>query len=481
MKAASDAPRTRRLSLVFVAALIALGGYSAARLDLGTDITNFLPHGEGAELAGLARELAHGPAARVMVLTVGRADGATDSVGDETLVTGAAGDLAAVLREHPEIAWVKAGPDEDIARAAWELYFPRRFQFVSMNPEHDIPVLTSSRALARTARRTLDELALPNSALWKPTVAADPLGLFRRTVDRLRTAESSLAVHDGVFTTRDGHAAVFLGTRSSAFASIAQSALLDAVASAFTTVNEAAGGRLVLEQSGANRFAVASERGIRRDVQRIAVLSALGIGALFFAYFRSLATFGLALLPALSGIVVATAAGLAVFGRLDGLTIAFGASLIGVAIDYPIHFLNHVGLTDHGPVATVRRLRPALTVGALTTLASFAGLSLTSFPGFREIGFFAMVGVAVALATTLFVVPNLIGRTGTAPALARKTASRMGNLVRSAKKHRGVLAGATVVCASLVVVSLPAIRWQDDLSALSGIDPAMQQEDKVTG
>ena len=38
---------------------------------------------------------------------------------------------------------------------------------------------------------------------------------------------------------------------------------------------------------------------------------------------------------------------LAVFGSIHGLTIAFGTTLLGVCIDYPVHLLNHRRFAEH--------------------------------------------------------------------------------------------------------------------------------------
>ena len=112
----------------------------------------------------------------------------------------------------------------------------------------------------------------------------------------------------------------------------------------------------------------------------------------------------------LGGLVVATGLGMLVFGQLDGLTLGFGAALIGVVIDYPTHLLCHLCFSPHrgDPVGLLRRISPSLALGGLTTVASFAGLGLTSFPGFRQIAFFSSVGVGVALAITLWVLPPLV-------------------------------------------------------------------------
>ena len=58
---------------------------------------------------------------------------------------------------------------------------------------------------------------------------------------------------------------------------------------------------LSLEKSGANRFAVAAEAGIRRDVHWIIAVSSLGVAVVFLAFLRSLYFFLLVVLPSIVG------------------------------------------------------------------------------------------------------------------------------------------------------------------------------------
>ena len=71
---------------------------------------------------------------------------------------------------------------------------------------------------------------------------------------------------------------------------------------------------------------------MKRDIYRIAALSFGGVALLFLTFVGSVRGFLVVSVPPLAGILVATSAGLLVFGRLDGLTMVFGASLMGIAM-----------------------------------------------------------------------------------------------------------------------------------------------------
>lgn len=468
--------RQLRVVLAIVAAILV--GLVARELRFSTDITHFLPADESHELAAISRALTRTSLGRTMVLSIEPAEPA----GEASLETAldAAASLAQALRPHPAVREVRAGTDPALQRDIYELYFPRRMLLLSDAPEREIPELIEDASLHARAVALRNQLAMPTGTLIEQVAPADPLGSFARILQRFGGAQGGLRVEGGRFVSAQGRGAILiLATDASGFDSSVQGPLLDDIAAAWGEVAARHPG-LVLEMSGANRFAVSAERSIRRDTLVIGACSALGVAALFFLFMRSAGAFGLAILPGVFGILAAAAGGVLVLGGLDGLTLAFGTSLIGVAIDYSIHLMNHFARAPVGRGAreVARRLRPSLVLGALTTMASFAGLGLTSMRAFQEIAFVAVVGVGVALLFTLIVLPVLLEKRRPATPLATRAAGRLVAWVARLGPHRPALAVLLAVVGVAAAVALPALRWNDDLRALSAGDPALEAEDR---
>ncbi len=464
----------RRLRLLLWTCLgVLLAMYIARHITFVTDITNFMPDGSGSELARLSRELAHSDLARTMVLTLGAEEPAR--------ALAAAQQLADELRVHPEVAWLRASADPELQRRTYELYFPRRFYFLSDAPERELPARLTDAALRAQAERVRASLASPVSPLLKRIVPEDPLGAFQTILERFAGGEAPLSTQGGGFTTRDGRWAVLLlSTKHSAFDTVAQGPLLAAIQASFEAARTRHGADLVLEQSGANRFALQAEGAIRGDAYRIMAFSLLGVAGIFLLFFRSLRALALALVPALAGVVVGMAACLAVFGRLDGMTVAFGASLIGSTIDYPVHVLNLWSLAPPGTSAwsIARGLRGSLLLAALTTVAGFIGLALTEFQGFRELGVFATIGIAASLLATLWLLPDLLPPGRSVPPLSSRLADWLAARVLALRSRRRWLAALPLGALVLAAVALPRLVFVDDLARLGAPDPALLAEEQ---
>lgn len=456
--------------------LLLMCAYCAWRFEYTTEITYFLPSGTDQTLVNLSRAVADSELTRTMILSV--------AAPDEGSASAAAGTLAAKLGRHPQVAWVRASPGigAEQQQAVYDLYFPRRLLFLSDEPEEKLAEQFSDAGLARAARKVKRALGLPMAPLVARIAGADPLLAFPDRLARLRDLQGdALRLTDGRFVSADGlHGIVFLATRSSAFRSGDQGPLLEAIEGAFAEVNAEYGGKLALEQSGFNRFVVASEKSIRYDIARISLLSTVGGIALFLLVFRSPGYIVLLMLPLGAGMVSAIFACLVLLGKVHGITLAFGSSLIGVCIDYPIHFFNHHTLHPDpaGPLGTLRRIWSGVLLGALTTIAGLAGMAWTSFPGIREIAIFAPAGIFGALIATRYVLPPLMPRSFGPGALQRRLARALGLVTQAAPRRRGLL--VAIVAAALLVgaAGLPVTRWTDDLAALNSFDPGLLEEDR---
>jgi predicted exporter len=454
-------------------ALTAMGTYGARHLQLSTGMEQFLAAAGDHDLASVSIRLADSPATRTMILSLRGPDLPT--------AIAAAREWAEILAVNREVARVRTGPDPELARAVHALYFPRRLLFLSTQPESELPQRLSSAGLRVAARDLRRQLALPQGQLARELAAADPLLAFPELLRRFESAQrGGLRVVEGHFVDAEGRSAIlFVTTVHSAFDSRRQGPFEQFLERSFAELDGRFGAALELERSSVARFALASERSARTDMTRISAVSAAAIVALFLLTFRSLRLLLVSLLPLAAGIVAAVCVGTLLFETLHLTTLAFGATLIGVCVDYPIHYLNHhTLLPGSDPQASLRRVWKALWLGASTTVAGFAGLAGSDFPGIREIGLFSATGVLAALLATAALLPPLVPRAPAGSRLQRRLAGALAALLRAMETRRGALLGIPFAALLLCAVGLPRVSWRDDPFALNApLDPALAAED----
>ena len=445
------------------------------RFEVTNDITSFLPDPGDQELAQLSREIIASELSRTMVLTVHADDIEVAVEAARALETALLADAAVA----PSIAFIEGGPPDGVEEAIWEIYHPRRFSFAAPTPD-EVAALVTDEALAQAAERLLRDLERPMSPLLTRVAPSDPLLFLITLFETLEGARGDgLSFIDGRFIGRHGeHAILFLGTHAPAFDSEVQGPLLAAIQAHFASTQAGSQAELTLEQSGINRFAVQAEAAIKADIRRVSTLSFLGLALLILGLFRSPRLLLLAGATVGTGLVAGCAATLALFGHIHGVTLAFGAALIGVALDYVAHLYCHQAVSPHGdPQQTLRSIWRALATGAATTVVGFAALAASSFQGLREVALFSVVGIGAALAMTRWVLPILMPaspREVGARALLVGALSRLLGWLRQSRRALWTLPiGVIAICA----FGLPRVQWNPDFADLGALDAELLRED----
>jgi len=453
------------MTWVALAIVIACAAWSATRMRVTTSITQFAIDPEDARLGPWLARLAVTEPARTMVVSIGGAP-------DAALV--AARELAAALESHAEVESIRTGPDPDLGERLYDALYPRRFRLVDRDPEA-VRARFSAAALASAAERLRGELGRPTGVGLKRVVPGDPWLLFLDRTRALRAAAGdALTIERGQFVTASGeHAIVLLTTVHGPFDGAHQSALDDAI-EAERAVLEARHG-VTIERSALHRFAVQSERTIRAELQLLSMLSMGGVALMLLVAFRRLGALVLTMVPLGAGVVVAIAVTLAVSGQIHALTLAFGTTLVGVCVDYPVHLLTH-HLLERDDRDALSIVWPALVLGTATTVAGFAALAVFGLPGVREMGLFAATGVVTALgATRWLVAPWLAGRRGVDAAL--RSAAVLDRGIEWLARRRLAVATIAIVGLAIALAGWTRAHWVDDARALSTTLPTISEED----
>jgi len=442
-------------------------GVVTLRTHYVADLSAFLPSSPSAEQAVLLDQLRTGVAARLVL--VGIEGGTTDARIE------ASRQLADTLRASGLFESVNNGDHSQYA-ATGKYLFEHRYL---LSPAVDAQRFTVD-GLRAGIDDTLALLGTPAGAMVKPVLLRDPTGETLRMAEAMLPAQAP-RVDGGVWVSRSAARAILVATARADGADLdAQEAALQLVSRSFlkyetthVASHEAKGLRLVL--SGASTFAVASRTQIKSEVERLAIAGGVAIVGLMLAAFGgSVRTLGTAVLPVASGVLAGIAAVSLLFGNVHGITLGFGTTLIGEAVDYAIYYLIQArplagGLALAGVDAGAKRWLadswPTVRLGLWTSLCGFAALVFSGFPGLAQLGVFSIAGLAAAAMTTRCVFPILAPDGAPGMGLRRQLGRAVGAGTTVLPKLRWPLAAAALV-AALALGLLPS-PWRGNLNSLS--------------
>ncbi|ARU90093.1 MMPL family transporter [Pseudomonas sp. M30-35] len=165
----------------------------------------------------------------------------------------------------------------------------------------------------------------------------------------------------------------------------------------------AAGGQLLA--SGGVLYANAGQTQASREISLLGSSAIIAlIALLYFAYRRARVL--LSLLPVAVALLAGSAACVMVFGQINAITLILGASLIGVAIDYPQHYLSKCwAQQDWQSWAAMRATLPGLSLSLATNLLGYIALAFTPFQALTQIAVFSAAGLIAAYLAAICLLP----------------------------------------------------------------------------
>ena len=427
------------------------------QVQVRTDMADFLPQGR-TEAARLVMEEARAGTATGLIL-VGL-DGAPAPE-----LARISREMAQALRNAGLFSLVASG-DGAFAAEDQAGLFARRYLLSSVTTE----AAFATTALRADLERLLAQLRSSASPLATQFGLADPPGAFLALL-RGWVGRSQVRTIDGAWFAPDqDRALLLLRTRAGAMDVAAQDAANAAIEQAFQAARPGAARLLV---AGPARFARDAALAIRADVHRIAIVSTLLVAGLLWWRFRSPLVIAAIAAPVVLSVGMAAAAVQLGYGMVHGVALGFGATMLGVSVDYPVLMIGH-RKSGEPAAATRARIGGAFVLAVITAAMGLAAMVFSGFPGLSQLGVFAAVGLVVAALATWFLLPRLIVLANLAPVSAGNPAW----LARVERIRRWRALGLVPVAAAGVYL---AVRggpiWEDDLANLSPVPAASRALD----
>jgi uncharacterized protein len=147
---------------------------------------------------------------------------------------------------------------------------------------------------------------------------------------------------------------------------------------------------------------------ILHDSRRAMLLTTAGIILIVFFVFRNVRITVLVLTPIVFAIVVTFGVLFLAGHRFSFMAITALPLIVGIGIDNGIHLVQRYLQNDLSITEIAKASGPALIQSSLTTLIGFAALLVSTFQPMAEMGLVTTIGVALALAAALWMVPAVI-------------------------------------------------------------------------
>lgn len=374
----------KRVTAVILLALLALCALSALRLEYQEDISAFLPEQQRKDLAQT-----QGQEKMAVLFHGGSLDDKLDAM------------------YGFEERWNAVSPDCPLTAAADNSEALSVFDFLCDNwpyflTEADFARMDSLLAVPAYIPQRLQEnklalfSVLPFQAQY---FRSDPLALFSPVMQRLNQANAASRLEDGCLFTADGETGIVFfespygASESGRNAQLVQ--LLDSVkrqtAAAFPAVN--------ITSTGGPEVAVENAGRIKKDSLLALALAAILICLVLWFSYKRLSDVLWILLSIAAGALFALGV-IALFkSSISIIVLGIGSTIIGIAVNYPLHYVDHLKYQQDKRKALAEQVNPLL-VGNITTVGAFLSLLLMKAEALHDFGF---IGAMMLAGTIVFV------------------------------------------------------------------------------
>ena len=216
----------------------------------------------------------------------------------------------------------------------------------------------------------------------------------------------------------------------------------------------------------------------KRDVSTLGVATLLGVILLIVAVFRSLRPLLLCLISIGIGALAGTVITLLIFGELHLMTLVMSMSIIGISADYTLYYLTErmVHGAETSPWQSLSKVRNALLLALLTTVAAYLIMMLAPFPGIRQMAVFAAVGLSASCLTVIFWHPWLCRGLPVRPVPAMVLMLRW---LAAWRRNKKLSVGLPVALALFSLAGLATLRVDDDISQLQALPQDILAQEKA--
>ncbi|HCU06217.1 MAG TPA: hypothetical protein DIC42_01345, partial [Holosporales bacterium] len=245
--------------------------------------------------------------------------------------------------------------------------------------------------------RALSYIASPVS-FGTPNLREDPFFLFPSFVQHVMPTAPFDQDAEGNITIINNDTTWYLlnvTLKDTAFSLTTQKQILEKLEPDFEFCTK--NGITVLK-TGALFYAAAGFKQANTEMSTLGAISAIGVLILVFLFFRSAQPILMAIAVLISGISVSLSLCLYLFGAVHIVALLFGCSLIGVTVDYVVHYYNAALNLDKSSdrFQVFKTLMPAMFLALLSSVFGYAVLGIVPFPGIQQMAILAAFGLLAA-------------------------------------------------------------------------------------
>lgn len=229
--------------------------------------------------------------------------------------------------------------------------------------------------------------------------------------------------------------------------------------------------------SGVPFHSFESSSNAQKEISLISTISLLLVLLLLIFTFKSVRPVVISIVNITISAILAVAAVLLFFGEMHIMTLVFGTTLIGLGVDYSIHFFmaQWKGSAQNGKEA-LSSIFKGITFGFISTQISFILLFFAPFPILKQISIFLSFGLLSTYLSVICLYPFL------AHCKKEKWQQKptISKQVLSSRLRKGVFLFLFILSVGIIMFRWQNIKIENNLSQLYTMSPELAHDEMTS-
>jgi len=388
---------------LLVLAVCGVLGFYASKIRLEEDITRFVPKDKNT--ANINSILSNLKSKDKLVLHFYSDSG--DKI--DKIIESADAVYDSILNQLPDTAYagITYKVSDNTMQGVYDIFYRNLPFYLNESDYERLSGLISKDSVDYTLKRDYEALLSPSGIVLSKYIRRDPLNIVPLALKKINNIQldENFETHDGAIVTKDHkHLLMFVTPAYAATETAKNKPLIDTVKSLAKRYSNA---EIKVEPFGACMVSLGNAEQLRKDTILTTTITVILISLLIGLYFKNPFPIVFIFLPVGFGMAFSLAMLFLFKGVVSAIAVAAGAAVLGIAINYSLHFFTH-----YKHVRDVKEVIADLTVpmliGCTTTVGAFFSLVFTKSEALHDFGQFAGFCLIGALLFSVLVLPHLL-------------------------------------------------------------------------
>lgn len=298
---------------------------------------------------------------------------------------------------------------DDRMQQVYDLFYHNLPLFLEEPDYERISHLIMADSISATLKKDYDVLLSPSGMVLGKYIQRDPLNFTPIALKKLQSIQldENFETYNGHIVTKDHKHLLLFITPAHVPSDTKGNAHLIHTVDSLSEKASLADKSLLVEPFGAAMVSEGNANQLRKDSIYTTGIAVIIIALILGFYFKNPLVTVFILFPVAFGMVFALSFLFLFKGVVSAIAIGAGAIVLGIAINYSLHFFTHYKHTRD--VKTVLKdLTLPMLIGCTTTVGAFLSLLFAKSEALHDFGLFAAFSLIGAMLFSILVLPHLL-------------------------------------------------------------------------